>query len=289
MCWIERTSKQDSRESQSMMEWCRSADLTGGTCSMCGDDNQESRERESEYRLMIDWLIDRLIDWLRIDCLIDWLRWLMLMTDWRMSVCECHVLDWAYKKLRFTREPIDDGMVPLSRLKESSLFNVWWWSSSTERERERVSIDWLIEMIDVDDWLENECLWVSCVGLSVQVIEIHERANRWWNGAAQLIAVEAPVQCVMVIIKNRERESIDWLIEMIDVDDWLENECLSVMCGLSVQLSKLHERANRWWNGAAQLIVVEEPVQCDRYHKVSREREREWESTDWLIDWDDAC
>jgi len=55
MCWIERTSHEDSRESQSMMEWCRSVDCCGGACSMYdGDDHQVSRERERERVSMSD-------------------------------------------------------------------------------------------------------------------------------------------------------------------------------------------------------------------------------------------
>jgi len=204
--------------------WYDAQLIVGDVSVQCdGDDHQVSREREteSEYRLTIDWL-----------------RWLI---DWRMSVCECHVLDWAYKFLRFAREPIDDGML-LSRLMERSLLNVMVMIIKyRERERERVSIDWWV--IDDGDWLENEYLWVSCVGLSVQVLEIHERANRWWN-AAQLIVVEVPVECDGDDHQvSRESESEYRLIEMIDwlgwlmLLDWLENECLWVSCvGLSVQV-----------------------------------------------------
>jgi len=76
MCWIERTSKQDSRESQSMMEWCRSVDCRCRLCWMCGGDDQLSRERERE----------------RENVCVS-----IIVIDWRMSICECHVLDWAYK------------------------------------------------------------------------------------------------------------------------------------------------------------------------------------------------
>jgi len=49
---------------------------------------------------------------------------------------------------------------------------------------------------------------VSCVGLSVQVREIHERANRWWKEAAHLIVGEVPVRCDGDDYQlSRERES----------------------------------------------------------------------------------
>jgi len=46
-------------------------------------------------------------------------------------------VELTYNRSRFTREPIDDGMVPFSRLLKRPLFNII--IIIIERERERVS------------------------------------------------------------------------------------------------------------------------------------------------------
>ena len=113
-----RTSTWDSRETQSMMEWCHSVDCCRATCSISSINKHREREWESEY---------------------SWGMWSACWWWWRAlekkSICGCHV-GLTYKISRFTRDPIDDGMVPLSWLYERSLFNIINQQASRERERE---------------------------------------------------------------------------------------------------------------------------------------------------------
>jgi len=91
LCWIERTSNQDSRESQSMMEWCRSVECYRGPCSIISPQFHVSK----------------------MSIVIECMRFMVILLD-----------------------AVGEG--------------AW----------------------------ENEHLWMSDVGLSVQVLKIHERANR---------------------------------------------------------------------------------------------------------------
>jgi len=47
---------------------------------------------------------------------------------------------------------------------------------------------------------EYRVLYCCIFHIDVQGVKIHERSHRWWNGTAQLIVGESPVQCVMVMI-----------------------------------------------------------------------------------------
>ena len=94
-CWIERTSSEDSRESQSMMEWCRSVDYRRGPCSIISP------------RIIIN----------------------NNNNEYHHRTCEYH------------------------------------WIAS------------LLDAVGEEHW-ESEYLWVLDVGLSVQLLESHERANR---------------------------------------------------------------------------------------------------------------
>jgi len=249
-CSMRRTSSQDSREIQSMMEWCRSVDCLRDLWSISRCINVRSTSNH-QVSISLDHACVR--DAPARDC---W--WL---------------LDATYKSQRFTRDPIDDGMVPLSWFLERDLLDIAMRQCSKHIESS-------------SECLVGSCLcrWCSCSWLlmvarcDVQANEIHERSNRWWNGAAQLILGEG---------SDRYRDAS--MFEAHRIIEWVSRWIMLVSCSwllmvarCDVQASEIPERSNRWWNGAAQLILGEV---SDRYRDAlmfKAHRIIEWVSR-WIM------
>ena len=358
-----RTSSWDSWESQSMMEWCRSIYFWWGTCSVVSSSSiagvsivDWSRWLKNEllcisFGLSVQVLKihERANRWwngaaqlivreLPVDMIISSsrssndleseYRRLLIYQDFVVTVEWIFVVRLTYKLVRFMREPIDDGMVPVNLFLGRNLFNgiaiviikyrgceyrrlikmfrgddcISNWRTTPEDSRESQSVmEWyrsadygrgtcskvsssteqtssIMARMSIAGWSRCFVVMIIACRVDVQPTKIHERANRWWNGAIQSIVGEVPVQ------SYHHQVSSVWVSNVIDQDDswwWPENDSEDAV-RLSVQSRKFHERANRWWNGAAQLIVAEAPVQS-YHHQVSSV----WVSN--VIDQDDSC
>ena len=244
-----RTSTEDSRESQSMMEWYHSIDWRGCPCSISSSSSSSSSSTTGiEYVSTVWYLV--------VD---GWRTVVSMSLDWRTSTQDSQesqsMMEWCHSVDCFR------GSCSIS-------------SINKHREREGVSIrEYVICLLVVKNIGGEEHLWMSC-WIDVQVLKIHERANRWWNGTIQLIDVDVPVQYHHHHHHHHHQQQVSNM--WVPCDIWL------LMVGgqlyqchwIDVQVLKIHKRANRWWNGATQLIAFEAPVQ---YHQsTSIEREREW-------------
>jgi len=148
-----RTSQQDSRESQSMMEWCHSVDCWKSTCSIISSSPSPSSNIEwvslviaflvllvmtGEWMVVCHW-IERtstqgsresqpMMEWCHsVDCCSATCSSSSNQTSFECvsiviySAC-CwswlivNVIGLTYRDSRFTREPTDDGMVPFNWL-----------------------------------------------------------------------------------------------------------------------------------------------------------------------------
>jgi len=240
-----RTALQDSRESQSMMEWCRSVDCYWDFCKIVINNNNNKCLEWVSIVILILLVVDGDYNWRASSCIglfIDvqlsksheranrwwngaaqliggevpvieiiitivvctitnnnnkYLEWVSVVTlillavdgddDWRATTCGCYC-SLTYRILTFTREPIDDGMVPLSWLLVRALYNI----------QQQSQVSRMSEYRDIDSaccwwwrWLESKFLWMWLLP-DVQHSDTHERSNRWWNRATQLPVEEIP-------------------------------------------------------------------------------------------------